>query len=262
MNDMKIDKINKLFHCNYCSSVFKEPIVLPCGETVCRKDLAEFTSTSTHIECYFCQQQHMKPSTSHEYPVVKQLVTLIELGNHNINLGETFAFGRNLINESSLKITELNSINENKALFLNGFFERLINEVIMKRDQMKLEIDIHFNQILADLRQHKSDCEANLSKLETFDSFLKKELDSYKLKLANWHNALDTLIVNEKQRDRVVLETKLAKTKLDHKLNDLKCSVLLDKLYEIKSEPFEVTKYLSLEVQIYFFILKFLKFNG
>ena len=249
MNQMKIDKINKLFHCQFCYELFKEPILLPCGATVCRKDLKNFKSNKPSlIECFFCQQEHVR--TTNDYPIVKQIVDLMDIGGHSISLGETWNNGRSLLKDFDLKLSELEHINAKSDTYLNGFFEDIIDQIDLRREQMKIEIDTHFNEILDEIKKLKADCEIQIKSIET-DSSLQKEIEASKIKLNQWVSTYDTLVLNEKQRDRIILETKLSKMKHEQTLADLKHKLLLNKSFELKYEPFDVNKYLSIEVDYF-----------
>ena len=35
----KIEKLHSIFDCQVCKQILEDPIILPCGETICRKDL-------------------------------------------------------------------------------------------------------------------------------------------------------------------------------------------------------------------------------
>ena len=51
---LKIDKINSLFNYQLCQSLVKDPVVLPCGETVCKIHTKEIN----HERCMFCTENH------------------------------------------------------------------------------------------------------------------------------------------------------------------------------------------------------------
>jgi hypothetical protein len=45
----QLEKINDLFNCNVCKGVLVDPIILPCGETVCKAH----TDPDNYIHEYF-----------------------------------------------------------------------------------------------------------------------------------------------------------------------------------------------------------------
>ena len=78
----KEDDLKKLTKCEYCHHKYHYPVVLPCGDSLCKKHLIELIQATeenqNHIFCYFCGSEHFyDPDKS--YPLNKVLLKLTEL---------------------------------------------------------------------------------------------------------------------------------------------------------------------------------------
>ena len=75
--------VNKLTNCFLCKSTYENPIILPCGKKVCKKDLSELGSKQNSISCPFCLEQHIIPNKG--FPSDDTLDNLIKLRFNELN---------------------------------------------------------------------------------------------------------------------------------------------------------------------------------
>ena len=232
MEPMKIEKINNLFNCSFCNELFKVPILLPCGETICQKDLDVLKSSHNDsiINCCFCDKQHHRPPD--DFPIIKRIVDLIELGNDRINFGKTFEHGKNLLKDLDRTIKECEFINSEPSYYIYTYLHELKNQCDIRRENLKLEIDNHFDQILNEIEMYRIECE----EIARNSSVITNKLQGYQLNLNDWKKAYDTVNLQEEIRDQVILRAKLSKLKLDIELNTLKQNLLQNKSITINAD--------------------------
>ena len=60
-------EFEKQFLCIHCNRAFIEPVLLPCGNAICSKDVEKVNN----FKCPYCKQQHSKPKEG--FTVVKQI---------------------------------------------------------------------------------------------------------------------------------------------------------------------------------------------
>ena len=54
-------KLKSQLTCSYCSKIWKDPILLPCDEVICREHLAEREVVKENrIKCNKCKQVYKK----------------------------------------------------------------------------------------------------------------------------------------------------------------------------------------------------------
>ncbi len=55
----QLEKINHLFNCKICKDLLVDPIILPCGETVCNVH----TEKISEDNCLLCTEMHISPKS-------------------------------------------------------------------------------------------------------------------------------------------------------------------------------------------------------
>ena len=63
---MQMNKFEELLKCKICDNIFKKPILLPCYETICHKDLIYIDGKAT-IECLLCKKEHIERDTGFHF---------------------------------------------------------------------------------------------------------------------------------------------------------------------------------------------------
>ncbi len=76
----QLDKINDPFECELCKDVLVDPILLPCGETVCKAHTDEISKD----KCIFCSEMHKAPQNG--FPSNKIVKNQLDLKINKINL--------------------------------------------------------------------------------------------------------------------------------------------------------------------------------
>jgi len=67
----QLEKINDLFNCKVCKGVLVDPILLPCGETVCKAHTDEIRKG----KCMLCDGSHIVPKEGFlENRIVKDML--------------------------------------------------------------------------------------------------------------------------------------------------------------------------------------------
>ena len=58
---LSYDEAHKPIDCNFCQGIFEQPIVLPCGEVICGKDVLLLSDNCATFECFYCDDKHTRP---------------------------------------------------------------------------------------------------------------------------------------------------------------------------------------------------------
>lgn len=232
MEPMKIDQINSVFHCNYCKQLFQNPVILPCGEVICRHDLNELTTKTSNgkfIICFFCKKTHQRPKE--DFPADRRIVRLMELEVDKLNFGETFEYGKTLLKELEETIEEFESINNNPSNYVNNYFTKLKNQCEVRREKLKSKIDHHYDKLLHDVEKHKTDCDSAAKHFE----YNPRKLEVGKDSLNKWIKSYDTMKLDNEKMDIIILKSKLLKLKLSKELTNSKQTLLCNKSIKIET---------------------------
>ena len=89
----KVEQIKNLFDCDICDKLLIDPIVLPCGNVVCKK----------HIEinnfiCIKCQKEHVIPENG--YKVNSRIQKLLDIRLNTLKRSTVFNDCNNQIEQA------------------------------------------------------------------------------------------------------------------------------------------------------------------
>lgn len=122
----KKDDIKSLTICEYCKHKYHDPVILPCGESLCKKHLTELIQATeeshSHIFCYFCGNEHFYDPES-SYPRNKVLQKLIELETAKSEI--RYDEARKLCDDLRGKLLEVEEIKRSPSEYLTSYFEKV-----------------------------------------------------------------------------------------------------------------------------------------
>ena len=154
-----IESVKNLITCKWCSSILKEPVILPCSESVCREHESHFRINNDNQEtkCLLCHEEHKLNDEEHflfnkSFEMVESFETLMQSPESSIN--EHFSQLRNRID--LVREDFINKINEasEKMMVEVEEYEKACLEYTryIKNEPRKSRL----SDIKADLAQRKS----------------------------------------------------------------------------------------------------------
>jgi hypothetical protein len=142
---LKINRLNDLLNCGICNKLYEDPVTLPCGDTVCKKDidtLISMNDESSESMCILCHKTFT--SCISNIPVNKNIQEQINLRlNDELDFGENFARSSKSVNNLSQAIMKINHLTKtsNSIIKVRKHFKNLKEETISERDLKKQQID-------------------------------------------------------------------------------------------------------------------------
>lgn len=127
------------------------------------------------------------------------------------------------------KFKSFEVINNDPDFYIDEYFSELINKIDLRREEIKLEIDQHFDKILNYIKLTKKVCN---EMSETNKKILKDELKYFKNEIELFDKDLKMLDMDENKFDYIESKTKILINKIDFNLKELKNYFLLDQSYE------------------------------
>ncbi len=234
MEPMKIDRLNTLFICSFCKNTFREPVILPCFEIICKCDLDQIRIDRKTVCCPFCDQNHSEPENG--FQIDKRIAELIKLEVNKLDFGKTFNNGKRLLSDLEERINELDKLIESPQNYLTEYFSNLKTKSDSRREFLFMVINEHFDQINAEISKCEQDCKQSIRiyddvKIET--SLLKKHLDQ-------WSKDYDSLRLNEEKRDEIISKSYQAKSELETRINEIKHDLLQNLAYSFQSDEIKL----------------------
>ena len=84
----KVNEFKDTFKCKFCKGILEIPIILPCGETICKKDLPSLFINSNKCLCSFCGEEHEQ--LDKDFPSNKNIQKLLDLQVDQFNYCQVY----------------------------------------------------------------------------------------------------------------------------------------------------------------------------
>lgn len=132
----KMNKFEELLKCKVCQSTFKEPVLLPCYETVCQKDLA-LEAGKYSIQCTFCGDEHVA-NESKGFPVDKRTQDFLNLYFDQLIHGAEYKSGKDCIEDMNAKFKEVETLEKDPQNYIYEYFLELKTKVCFNFSLLKI----------------------------------------------------------------------------------------------------------------------------
>jgi hypothetical protein len=233
--------VKNLLTCEFCSKTFESPVILPCGDTICRKDLRGLFVKENEpnvIYCYFCSDEHHIPRQG--FPANKIINALLAKNLQSLDLGHKYEKAKANLDLLSAKLNELDQITSGPSDYLASFFQNIQNDMEVSKDRAKIMIDSIYDKMTGDLDDFRTKCAARLKKegLKSMSTIDENFVASSNQMLAKWHQELSSLVVDEKKWREIYLEADAFEKKLEVYIDKVKSELLLKT--RIKFDPREI----------------------
>lgn len=227
----KIDQIKRLFDCDICNSLLIDPVQIPCGNTVCKSHVRELLERrpkqKDSFVCEFCEEEHVVPVNG--FAVNKRMKSVLdsELNNLTIDM-PTYNRCKRTIEEAKENAEKLESISKDPESFIVKYFEQIKNEVYLRREKLKVEIDQHSEEIIERIDGTQKRC-IELSKKVGVCVSLEAQVERSENDLQELIKEFDTFDISEKKFEDIQINADGLKEKLGRVLVEYKETLLENK---------------------------------
>lgn len=228
----KIDKLHSVFDCKACDRILEDPIVLPCGETICKKDLDGFPIENNEIECKFCMGKHVQSESG--FPTDKRIQKMLKIQLDQLVFESMFENCRNVLNELNYKVQELSVMENDPDYYIYEYFSKIINQVDTIRESLKMNIDIYYYDVISEIKKMENACKMNAKKIKEFTS----NLESSKKCLNELNKKFDLSQLNGRNLNQISREANHLKPKIIEEIKECQWYLLDNQTYTF--EPVKV----------------------
>ena len=125
-----------LITCQLCTQKFELPVILPCGETLCKKHVHDRASilhsddtlfSQGKFICMFCNEEHKIPAKS--FPANKAIEKLLEMNLDKLDLGKAHRNAKISYTNLNAKLDVFVHLQNDPVYFIADYFSELINKV-------------------------------------------------------------------------------------------------------------------------------------
>lgn len=222
--------VDDVIKCPQCKEVFKSPVNLPCGHSICKHHINEYLindNDSNKIECLICKKFHQ----IHESDVLmpnKTIEILLKKNMEKIDLGKEYNSAIDKCNIFGDLLDKFNKIKNDPEMKIYSVISELKNKVDLRREEMKQEIDKEALKMIEKLNEYLEECKMKMK----IDSKLDEMLEGWKDSLKRWQLGLNTF--DNINRKRILNESTSELKELHSELLKFEESLFLNRLNQFK----------------------------
>lgn len=165
--------------CANCDQTLEKPVLLPCGDSICRKH----TDKCDEVKCSLCDIVHdirdrnLMPNKIAE----KFLSTNIE----NFNFGESYSIAFNSYKHFRSELGTFEVLLNEPLAQIDSSINELRNEIEKKSESIKLRVDTYKQFLAKQINEFGIECKKNIysKEFETEAKKIVKDLDEQKTEL-------------------------------------------------------------------------------
>jgi hypothetical protein len=175
---------------------------------------------------------------------MKALENIIKTQIERIDLGTSYNEAHKSCKKLETILGDIDLLKKDPFYFINESINEIRNDVEIKREELKLKIDLEANRIVQELNAYEQTCKTHLENSDFVNksSELETNVKEIRDKLSQWLDEFKTIDSNEEkwkcmkeQSDKIIFD-------LESKVIALKQDLLLDKLKEYQLKPIEFSE--------------------
>jgi len=219
----QLEKINDLFNCKLCKDVLVDPILLPCGETVCKAHTDEIRKG----KCMLCDGSHIVPKEGFlENRIVKDM---LENRANEINLNfSKFKDYKKIIQDLNENLREIETIQKDPENYISEYFGELTRQVDLRRETLIRDIHKYSDELIQKIEKLKQDSVAKSKETTKIN----KVLETIKPKLNELNSMFNSLEIDDIKHEEIMSKKK------SKELGDLMGPVLKKYKLELQGEKY------------------------
>ena len=214
--------IKEKLTCNYCNEIYKQPVTLACGDTICIEHIDKIISSDSgkRLICPICNQEHVNQNHS----VNKLVEALLQIEIHKFELDPKYEL---IFNNMKREIQNLEKVLKDPENFIYEEINELKRQVDLDRENLKSEIDELADDLIQQLESHekqfKADYKTNVD-LEYFNVLV----ESCRKQLNENERCLILFSSKNEERKEKCIQSEVTINKLQPKIKELKDKLLAD----------------------------------
>ena len=186
--------------CKYCGNIYKNPITLTCGDSICKHHIEELVSKnpSNKFSCPLCFNENMNQNFS----VNKLIQDMLENDLHKFKIDSKL---KKIYENLKVEVEHLEQILNNPDNVIYEQLNELKRQVYLDRERLKNEIDTLADGLIEQLEMYEKKFKSEYDSNDLFRSYMSEKEREFKNRSYNH-------IVRNNEPDRQVEELKICKS--------------------------------------------------
>ena len=197
----KLNEVKASFDCDLCEKLLKDPVVMPCGSTICKTHLDKLMTNPSNekntLICSICQEEHFIPKKG--FIVYKRLQKLITLELNDLKVSPVFHECTKEIEDAKEKMVKVELLEQNAENYIYEYFENIKRQVDIRREDLKFKIDTYSDEIIKSVELNQM----NLIKISKEVNQMTAFIEKSKNELNKLITQFDTLEFNDKKFEEI-----------------------------------------------------------
>ena len=235
MNKVKteFERENPL-ECIICNQILKQPVLLPCGHTVCKAHETERQEMNAEIFCVGCNKTHEIPANG--YPTNLIVENLLRRNFQNIDFGEEHLKATNAFKELNEFMKKMRQMKKDPESEIHEIVWELKNKIDLRREELKKRIDEEAQKLISELDEFEKTSLMNNEKIDEIKQSFKltKMLDNFQKECSTWQKQLRSF-ERDVEKWKSIQSECLSKLKcLNREYESFKHKIFDDRLFDIE----------------------------
>ena len=227
----KLEKLNSILKCKLCFNILHDPIILPCGKTICKSHSSEVNKS----QCPLCPEIHVMPGKGFPMNEVVQELLEIELNKLNINF-KHFDECKLLIRELKTSLNGIETLEKDPAYYITEQFQELNRQVDLRREKLLLEIHNGSNQLIEEIEIAHKECLAAVN----FKSPISDNIKICKRELDALHSAFDSFEIDSRKFEEILVKSTALKQRLGPMIENYKRELMINQIFQLNTPSHEI----------------------
>ena len=153
--------LRKNVTCRVCLSIFVEPIILPCGNTICKSHYTGFNKR----ECAFCKHAHdlLLSGLVVNESFNKIIASDLYLNEEETKFKESFC---KKLGKTTTLFKELKAKEADTEALCHNHFGALIENIEVQKEELKLRLDKFGEKLKEQVKECEAKCESRLTSFQ------------------------------------------------------------------------------------------------
>jgi hypothetical protein len=229
-----MDKLSNSIKCGNCKNVLESPVLLPCGDSICKKHTINFQEP---ILCYTCGIEHPIPAKTGFLPN-KALAGIIDAKINDLDFGNDHKEAQLSCEQFDDILTKIDNFLNDPFNFTYEAIDFLKNVVQLKGEEMIFNINETMDRFISKLDEYKENCKKDFAKKDYVLKSEKFRVEKEKARkdLDVWLATLNEIKFNEQEWKRIKCESDKAIENYEKKLINFKSDLFPRRFEQFREE--------------------------
>lgn len=238
-----MDRLQLLIKCPKCNCILENPVLLPCGCSICKKHVNLDDNKSTNLEenkliCFKCDVDHSIPDDG--FPLNMSLVALLQTDLAHIDLGEIYKLAKASCGAYRDVIEKMNLLMKDPEYYIHDAINNFIKDIDLRKEELIFNISQTADKITNELKEIETYCrnttkEMGFSSSKEYIEF-NEQLQLSKKQLDEWQNYMEQLQINEHEWKKIHIESDKRIKELKEEMDKFKRHLLDEKIEDIETK--------------------------